>query len=280
MKNVIKLLSILLLTFGVIFISCKPEEEDPGTGTGTGTVSAPTKLAVSDITMTTAKLSWTGSADSYEITVGTEVYTSTSTSYNLTNLNDNTNYTWKVRAKKGSDYSAWVNGPNFKTDSRIKVQWGTEIWTPDAMYGTFASVWFVAWLFKDAVPELPMIQIFPDAAVDNYVLDMDEEFGFYWLAESILYSLVDEDGNETGEIGDWMLKSGTINITRCNDSGISFVYDAVMVDSWDFVMAENPSAETRNLKVTVENVPFSTWKTNNIRKTNSFKLGSSKLVKK
>ena len=122
MKNFTKLLSIMLLACGVMCISCKPDPEpEPGTkptNPNPTTVAAPTNLNVTDITLESAKLTWTGTGTSYELQVGTTTYTSTSTSYSLTGLQENTEYTWKVRAKKGNDFSAWTNGTKFKTAAR------------------------------------------------------------------------------------------------------------------------------------------------------------------
>ena len=103
MKKSIKLLSIIFLFCGSVFTSCTSE------------VDPPTNLSVSSISQTSARLNWTGTADSYEITVGNKTYTSTTNYYNLTGLTENTPYSWKVRAKVGDVCSEWANGENFKT---------------------------------------------------------------------------------------------------------------------------------------------------------------------
>ena len=83
-------------------------------------VTAPTNLSVTDITETTVKLMWTGTADSYEILLTSQSaadmpFSSTTNSCLLTNLTENTLYAWKIRAKKGSNYSDWVTGTSFTT---------------------------------------------------------------------------------------------------------------------------------------------------------------------
>ncbi|WP_299104674.1 endonuclease [uncultured Tenacibaculum sp.] len=67
--------------------------------------SAPTNLAVSNVTETTASLSWTAATDNvgvtgYDVYQGSTKITSTTTnSYNVTGLTAATNYTFSVRAK-------------------------------------------------------------------------------------------------------------------------------------------------------------------------------------
>ena len=119
MRKFAKLLSIMLLVCGLMCISCKPDPDtEPGPNPNPTTVAAPTNLNVTDISLESAKLTWTGIGTSYELQVGTTTYTSTSTSYNVTGLQENTEYTWKVRARKGDDFSAWTNGHKFKTAAK------------------------------------------------------------------------------------------------------------------------------------------------------------------
>jgi len=108
-KNVLKsLLAMVMVGFVLLFSACKKD------------VPTPTNLSVTSITETSVKLSWTGSADSYEIQLtnpqGMNIaITSTSNSRSATNLTENTAYKWKVRAKKGDKYSEWTAGSSFTT---------------------------------------------------------------------------------------------------------------------------------------------------------------------
>ena len=71
----------------------------------------PTELAVSDITSSSATVSWTGDADSYQLrytVTGEDNYTSTTVSgntYTIPSLAANTNYTVEVQSICGSDLS-------------------------------------------------------------------------------------------------------------------------------------------------------------------------------
>ena len=83
-------------------------------------VAAPTNLSVANITETTVSLMWEGTADSYEILLTSQSaadisFSSTTIFCVVTNLTENTLYAWKVRAKRGDDYSEWVKGTSFTT---------------------------------------------------------------------------------------------------------------------------------------------------------------------
>ena len=71
---------------------------------------APTDLAVNNITQTSADFSWSGTASSYEVRLGSNAAeTVTTTSKSFTNLTANTTYTAEVRAMCENNNSAWVS---------------------------------------------------------------------------------------------------------------------------------------------------------------------------
>ncbi len=86
--------------------------------------TAPTSLAVSNVTQTTADLAWTASTDNIAVT-GYDVYqgntviaTVTSTNYNVTGLTAATNYTFSVKAKdEAGNVSIASNNVNVTTIS-------------------------------------------------------------------------------------------------------------------------------------------------------------------
>jgi len=108
-KIVLKSLwAVAMIGFVLSLSSCKKD------------VPPPTNLSVADITEISAKLSWTGSADSYEIQLTNPqgmniVFYPTANTCLAANLTENTAYKWKVRAKKGDKYSEWTAGPSFTT---------------------------------------------------------------------------------------------------------------------------------------------------------------------
>lgn len=84
------------------------------------TVGEPTALAVSDLTMTTAKLTWTGAADAtgYEVRIGgedAEPVAVTEPTYDVTDLAPGNEYDWAVRSTRGNVISVWVTGDPFTT---------------------------------------------------------------------------------------------------------------------------------------------------------------------
>ena len=80
----------------------------------------PTGLAVSDITSSSAQVSWTGDAESYQLSyavTGEDDYTTTTVSgntYTIPSLDANTNYTVEIKSICGSDLSDAAN-TTFKT---------------------------------------------------------------------------------------------------------------------------------------------------------------------
>ncbi len=80
----------------------------------------PTGLAVSNITSSSAQVSWTGSAESYQLSyavTGEDDYTTTTVSgntYTIPSLDANTNYTVEIKSICGSDLSDAAN-TTFKT---------------------------------------------------------------------------------------------------------------------------------------------------------------------
>ncbi len=84
-----------------------PEEPQP--------CDAPTALSASNITQTSAEITWNGTASTYELKVnGGTAETLTTTSKSLTGLTANTAYTVEVRAICEDQQSAWVT-TNFTT---------------------------------------------------------------------------------------------------------------------------------------------------------------------
>ncbi len=85
---------------------------------------APTNLNVDDITETSAVFTWEGTTTSYEINVGSIIQVVDAKTFTATTLTAATNYAWKVRAKDGDVYSAWVDGDSFTTEGNIEaIDW-------------------------------------------------------------------------------------------------------------------------------------------------------------
>ncbi len=81
----------------------------------------PTALLASNITETTAEITWNGTATTYELKVNSgAAETLTSTSKTLTDLTPNTAYTVEVRAICESQASAWVS-TTFTTLNQVEI---------------------------------------------------------------------------------------------------------------------------------------------------------------
>ena len=256
MKNIVKLFSILFLVSGVVFISCtKPNEEEKEK------VDAPTKLSVTDVTEISANFTWKGSADSYEIEVGSKTYNQKGTSLSLIDLTDGTKYTWKVRAKKGSEYSDWVDGSDFTTGAlkagEISVYFGSEHWTApskNAIYQEITSdgesLVYICAIHPSATSSKP----FPMVAMFVYssgVTTLAEEGGyrFEYTEQGFL------DATKVPPFGDWWKKSGTVTITSNSNSKVSGIAVATMFDAYQkYVDPKTDDPETRTLTVVFKDV--------------------------
>ncbi|AWM13243.1 secretion protein [Flavobacterium sediminis] len=93
-----------------------------GSGNDTTAPSAPTNLAASGTTQTTTSLNWTASTDNVAVTGynvyqnGTQIGTSSTTSYNVTGLTASTTYSFTVKAKDAAgNISSTSNTVNVTT---------------------------------------------------------------------------------------------------------------------------------------------------------------------
>jgi bacillolysin len=102
---------------------------EAGSGGDTEAPSTPTNLTASNITETTATLSWNASSDNVGVT-GYDVYQGTTnignvtgTSANITGLTASTSYTFSIRAiDAAGNESAASNAVNFNTSSGVDTQ--------------------------------------------------------------------------------------------------------------------------------------------------------------
>ena len=102
------------------------EEPEPDTEP----CDAPTNLSASNITETTAEITWTGTATTYEFKLnGGEAETLTATTKSLTDLTPNTTYMVEVRAICEEENSAWVS-TTFTTLEEVAIQDGEVITQP------------------------------------------------------------------------------------------------------------------------------------------------------
>ena len=108
----------------------------------------PTGLAVSNITSSSAQVSWTGSAESYQLSyavTGEDDYTTTTVSgntYTIPSLDANTNYTVEIKSICGSDLSDAAT-TTFKTECAAIVVTDENAWTED--FETLSTSDFGCW---------------------------------------------------------------------------------------------------------------------------------------
>ena len=103
----------------------------------------PTGLAVSNITSSSAQVSWTGDAESYQLSYAD--YTTTTVSgntYTIPSLDANTNYTVEIKSICGSDLSDAAT-TTFKTECAAIVVTDENAWTED--FETLSNSDFGCW---------------------------------------------------------------------------------------------------------------------------------------
>ncbi len=106
MNNLFKVMAMVLVAGALLLISCNPEEESNNCNTGnTTTVAAPTHLDAFQVTPNTAKLTWQSTENQFEITVNGKTSTVEGRIYYAGGLTPESQYTWSLRAKKGSEMS-------------------------------------------------------------------------------------------------------------------------------------------------------------------------------
>jgi hypothetical protein len=88
--------------------------------------AAPSNLAVTNVSYTSATFTWSGGEQAYELKVGSDIYQVDGTEYTLNDLTPGTQYTWGVRAAAGDDiYSDWAESPessSFSTKDPLTAQ--------------------------------------------------------------------------------------------------------------------------------------------------------------
>ena len=273
MKNVMKSLSILLLA-SVVFASCGKDNKD-NNGKQTESVPVPTNLSVTNITDVSAKLQWAGTADSYEILLSSQFssnipFSSTTTSCDLTNLTENTVYTLKIRAKKGSEFSDWVEGTMFTTANAqgVTVTFGTVRWTA-ALAGAldYGDNYFYLKAFKVNNTTLPIIDfLINKTGTSTIVFPLPEGqvvYADYWEIEEHLIGI----GSST--YGDWWTEEGTITITSKTGTKISGFAELKMINVYQFYVEEKAQAdcEHRTLSVFFKNLDIIDMSSASIQKS-------------
>lgn len=257
MKSVIKLFSILFLASGiVVFNACEKKTTNTGSDPNTGTtkvIDPPTKLSVSDITEISAKFTWSGTADSYEIVVGDKTFSQDSTVLFLSNLTEGTKYAWKVRAKKGSDFSVWVDGSEFTTkklgDGEVSVYFGTEHWSTNSAlaYTDGKDLSFFAYVTQN----FPYLQFLGKLSGTTNYSDGDNSYYFEYYEKTTLYSV---NGTDTSWFSDWWHKSGTLTITSNEGGKISGIANLVTFSAYQKYIGGSTNPEEKTLTVIFKNV--------------------------
>ena len=90
---------------------------------GTTYPAAPTNLSASNVTTTSAALSWDAvtDAESYIVRFNNTTYPVSILTYELTGLTAETDYTWEVASVRGDEQSAWAVG-SFTTAAEPRTQ--------------------------------------------------------------------------------------------------------------------------------------------------------------
>ena len=86
----------------------------------------PTDVAVNYTGGTTATVTWTGTAQSFDIKYNSTTKTNVTSPYSLTNLSNGTTYSVKVRGRVGNRLSAWSDEISFEATNKQVIGSGSE----------------------------------------------------------------------------------------------------------------------------------------------------------
>jgi hypothetical protein len=121
MKNIKHLLFIIVA--GLAISACGGDDiagEREETGEETIALNAPSNLQVHTVTRNSVIVSWQGDSTAlyHDVFVsGGDTISVASTSCGIDGLQQNTTYSWHVRARRGETTSAFVTGPSFTTEA-------------------------------------------------------------------------------------------------------------------------------------------------------------------
>jgi hypothetical protein len=140
MKKLIKLTGLFALVFGIgMAVSCNNDEEPL-------VLDAPTNLATSSVTQSTAELSWNAveNAESYQVSINSsDPITTNSNSHQASGLSAQTAYSWEVRAVNGDVMSPWSNTENFTTlgEPELPVEMPTNLESTNVTHNSATLSW-------------------------------------------------------------------------------------------------------------------------------------------
>ena len=184
---------------------------------------APTALSASNITETTAEITWVGTAEAYEFKLNSgEAEILTATSNSLTDLTPNTTYTVEVRAVCGEQTSEWVSTSFTTLEEQVVIELGqvttspaTEVGNTSAtLNGTLVSagnseniaVGFALAIVADFTLEDAGVQNIPatltDATFSQAVTDLAEGQTYFFRAY-----ITNEAGTAYGAVETFTLSS-------------------------------------------------------------------------
>ncbi|MDR0971077.1 MAG: fibronectin type III domain-containing protein [Bacteroidales bacterium] len=164
----------------------------------------PTNLVASNITATTADISWTAGGDetSWQIILtdpGVSIIDITTLSYQFTELTSNTTYTAYVRANCNGNYSQWVE-TSFTTENAlpatIPYSYGFEDAIENLAWGKINPYW-VGWATGTAAGNGPNTNNASDNTAMYISIDNGATYGHTTSAATWLYTFRDIDFGET-----------------------------------------------------------------------------------
>lgn len=233
----------------------------------------PTNLTVSNITKTSATLSWVAPSEAplgYDVRLNSGAISDAgnATSYPVSGLTPGTNYTWEVRARFDDTQSDWVSGNAFTTlpddggnDGEMSVS---------VNFGNGEEVWEAVYAVSyDYTADYGVIEVWMDSADEEFSLDVlvappgetnfpSSENYYVEYYSGRWYDVGEEIAEYMGDgynYGDWWVDSGTVTITSFTSSLVSGTANLQMYDFYDYAINENDNPAVKNLTATFTNVP-------------------------
>jgi hypothetical protein len=235
-------------------------------------VFPPTVLTASSITTTSAVLSWTSNATSFEIEVGGNTYPTTANSYTLTGLTPNTVYPWKVRAEKNTVISDWSSGSSFRTNPTIPpsatVNFGNQSWKPNYMAAQYDDPYLTIGLYSndpnswatwnDVVYPFCEFWVVGNTA-DNYSESNGYAPSYEYDIDYFHQTFIDFFGDGSLIFGDYWMDvdfPSSINITAIDASTVSGTVNLTLLDLDTWMESDYETIINVPLSITFANIPI------------------------
>ncbi len=269
MKNLFKMMTMALVASALLLTSCGKEEEPNNNGNNGNngdtptTVAAPTNLAATNIFQTAATLTWESTESQFEVTVNGNTEVVDAKMYKVKGLTAGNQFTWSVKAKKGTETSAAATNSfttaALPTTTGVHVNFDGTTWTTNTLYGVEGEGLWLGLAYQGDLGSIPHFQIAPETALGTTTPNPQIDVAYYYYSVTdAAYDLTDAEDNVIATVGDHVLVGGKFNTTAYSVDGISMVLNLEMAATTEVFTPEGYT-ESFNLDITIVDMPMTAF---------------------